>query len=570
MGYDSHEDLLVVQLFQQVQDKKTDSFSFDAARQMSGMDETGCRQVLHNLQSSGSLAPHGGDGSEFCFTPQGVQFALDRWKSGGKPDDPDNHPRNSTLQKRLEDDGWKVVGVLGTGAQAIAFEVTKDDGETRYVAKVLRPWVSGVSKAESEAVQRGRFIAEVNILKKLNELGCPGILQVHDSKLDAASEGQPYFVTELLAGGGLCRSWERGEYAEEYRGNLERVLEIAEQVAHTLAFMHKCEGGPVVHRDVHAGNVFLREVGGEVFLGDFGIAYAGAESGGPSHETLEVEPFGPWRWRPPELKSGSMNKRDPASDVFMLGGLIYELITGGKYIEDTEIEAGKLTHMTDGMRISECCEDERAKYVEELLSRCFRRLPVQRMTAEAVAESCARIQAWSKGDRSPVLKSVEEEVRELSLDLSRSPEAVRQEEARALVERCRQLVRERFSDERDEKLGTVFVQIRANYADASMVEAGKKLEPQAVWAVVRVKVAGDGHGIPPGVRQMGYVLLGRNENNQLVLAELVQGSESPKLVSRHVDGDPALEDAIVKHVSGVRTALLKRAVAAMKDPAANA
>src|SRR5204863_328078 len=144
------------------------------------------------------------------------------------------------------------------GGQASAYLVRRHDDPDAdlFVMKVLKPWTGAEAKASSESDQRERFRNEVNALKEMNRKACPRIASVLDENL-APKVGQPWFVMPYYAAGPMCELDDKGKivrYAEEYKGNVDRVLGIAELVARTLAFMHEHSA---VHRDVKTANIFF-------------------------------------------------------------------------------------------------------------------------------------------------------------------------------------------------------------------------------------------------------------------------------------------------------------------------
>lgn len=238
---------------------------------------------------------------------------------------------------------WQLSESLGEGGQAFAYRASQLSTGLSGVVKILKPWVPQQGRANSEKEQRLRFQREVLILKQMAELGCPGIVRILESELDPPPGYQPWYAMPYYSAGPLGRIARDGTiegWAEgSYRGKIDRVLEIAEQVAETLAFMHEHEA---VHRDVHVGNIFFETSGGNPILGDFGLAHY--ELPRDLLNTGQREEFAPWRWRPLELVAGSQNQREPKADVFLLGGVIYEALSGGEYIPIPEYPPGSFKH----------------------------------------------------------------------------------------------------------------------------------------------------------------------------------------------------------------------------------
>lgn len=158
-------------------------------------------------------------------------------------------------------------------------------------------------------------VGRERITREAQAMGRMGTHPHMVSVFDLGEEkGAPYIVTELMGGGDV-----EGEL-EKAGGPLDvsRSLEIAKGVARGLAFAH--ERG-IVHRDLKPGNVWLTS-DGVAKIGDFGLAVAEGRSRLTQHG-LMVGTFG---YMPPEQALG--NEATAKSDLYSLGCMLYELVTG--------------------------------------------------------------------------------------------------------------------------------------------------------------------------------------------------------------------------------------------------
>jgi serine/threonine-protein kinase len=153
---------------------------------------------------------------------------------------------------------------------------------------------------------RLRFLREAKAAGRLTH---PGIVIVHDV---GELEDVAFIVMELVEGRSLKHVLDRGD-----RIPLEAALELVRQAAEALAFAHR---NGVVHRDVKPGNLLLTREG-RVKLTDFGIARV--DQGARTRTGILV---GSPRYMSPEQLSA--REVDGRSDLFSLGALLYELITG--------------------------------------------------------------------------------------------------------------------------------------------------------------------------------------------------------------------------------------------------
>jgi tetratricopeptide (TPR) repeat protein len=179
-----------------------------------------------------------------------------------------------------------------------------------------------------------RFVLEARIAGQLQH---PGTVPVHE--LGALPDGRPYFAMKLVKGRTLeALLKERTDPSED----LPRFLGIFEQVCQTVAYAH---ARGIIHRDLKPANVMVGRFG-EVQVMDWGLARAltGAdvtraeeETGdGPLDEARHevgdhTDPgsvLGTWPYMPPEQARGLVAELDRRSDVFGLGAVLCEILTG--------------------------------------------------------------------------------------------------------------------------------------------------------------------------------------------------------------------------------------------------
>jgi predicted ATPase len=217
---------------------------------------------------------------------------------------PDALPTTApSLPAAFVDGRYVVQELLGEGGKKVVY-YAHDTRLDRDVAFALL-------KAEGlDATARERLQREARALGRLSEH--PHIVTVFEV---GEEDGQPYLVTELLRGGDLAQLLAR---TPEHRLPLPRVLELTTAVAQALAFAH--EQG-VVHRDLKPGNIWLSQ-DGTAKLGDFGLALA-ADQARVTQAGLVV---GTALYLAPEQATGQ--DVTPRSDLYSLGCLLYELVTG--------------------------------------------------------------------------------------------------------------------------------------------------------------------------------------------------------------------------------------------------
>ena len=192
---------------------------------------------------------------------------------------------------------------LGAGGMATVY-LAHDLKHGRDVAlKVLRPELAAALGTE-------RFLQEIRISARLDH---PHILTLIDS---GESNGFVWYALPFVRGESL-----RARLDREKLLSVEDAVRIATQVAGALDFAHRLG---VVHRDIKPENILLHE--GVAVVADFGIALAASEAGG-DRLTLSGLSLGTPQYMSPEQATGSKDI-DARSDVYSLGAMVYESLTG--------------------------------------------------------------------------------------------------------------------------------------------------------------------------------------------------------------------------------------------------
>ncbi len=177
-------------------------------------------------------------------------------------------------------------------------------GLNRTVA--LKMLLAGAFASRAE---RQRFAREAEVVAQLRH---PNVVQVYDvGDLD----GRPYFTMEFIEGGSL---------AEMIAGTPRPARQAAELMAALADAIDAAHRGGVVHRDVKPSNVLLA-ADGTPKVGDFGLARR-LEVGSSLTQTGAA--VGTPSYMAPEQARGESSRAGPASDLYALGAVLYELLTG--------------------------------------------------------------------------------------------------------------------------------------------------------------------------------------------------------------------------------------------------
>jgi tetratricopeptide (TPR) repeat protein len=244
---------------------------------------------------------------------------------------------------------YRISGEIATGGVGSVFRAHDVDLGRDVAFKVLRDRHAG------NADMIRRFLEEAQIGGQLQH---PGIVSVHEMGLLAAE--RPYFTMKLVKGRTLASLLrERKDPAEER----QRFLGIFEQICQPIAYAH---ARGVIHRDLKPSNVMVGAFG-EVQVMDWGLAKILARGGaeddrratktpqetvirtlrsGEGSSSLAGSVLGTPAYMPPEQARGDVDDLDECSDVFGLGAILCEVLTGdppyrGESVEEVHRQARK-------------------------------------------------------------------------------------------------------------------------------------------------------------------------------------------------------------------------------------
>lgn len=230
--------------------------------------------------------------------------------------------------------GYEILGELGRGGMSVVYKARQLALDRTVAVKMV---LTGTHVGPHVLA---RFRAEADVIARLQH---PNIVQIFDV---GAAAGRPYFVLEFVAGGNLAQQLHGRPHPARSAAQLIETLARAVQVAHA---------GGVVHRDLKPANILLAPPTQDLGIGaqkaekpqerslerslanavpkiaDFGVAKCtdgDGETLALRHPTATGEFLGTPNYMAPEQAMVPHQTVGPAADVYALGVILYELLTG--------------------------------------------------------------------------------------------------------------------------------------------------------------------------------------------------------------------------------------------------
>ena len=203
--------------------------------------------------------------------------------------------------------GYRIERALGGGGQAVVYLAIQESTGQEVAVKVPREgrYITNV--------ERRRFEREIELVVLLKH---PNIISVFDSGV--TEDGRKYYVMDYVSGRHLH------DYTRDKKLVLEQALELFATVCDAVQSAHQ---HGVIHRDLKPSNILVDTDGRPKIL-DFGLA-RGLGVATEADLTITQGVLGTLQYMSPEQTRGDPNKIDTRTDVYSLGVILYELLTGG-------------------------------------------------------------------------------------------------------------------------------------------------------------------------------------------------------------------------------------------------
>jgi serine/threonine protein kinase len=267
---------------------------------------------------------------------------------------------------------YKVVGELGKGAMGIVYKARDPDINREVAIKLIRFDMIPDDSDKEDTVKR--FIREAQSAGNLHH---PNIITIYEV---GRENDQTFIVMQYVDGNSLKEAISSGK-----RFSPEEVVDLMTCMCDALEFAHQKK---IIHRDIKPGNILLDKQG-RPFIVDFGVAYvemstmtqSGAIVGTPSYMS------------PEQIMGHTVDAR---ADIFSLGVIIYEMLTGKRPFEGDHITTIVYKIMNEEPQSIREIKRDLPQGFEHIIKKALAKDPQQRyQTCQQLAADLRNAAVWS-------------------------------------------------------------------------------------------------------------------------------------------------------------------------------
>ena len=202
---------------------------------------------------------------------------------------------------------YELIKILGEGGMGIVYDAKQMSVDRSVAIKMLKAKTAGDEK------QRQKFLAEAVVT---GELDHPNIVPIYD--VGTSDRGLLFYSMKKVKG----TPWIKVVTKKPIPENLEILMKVSD----AMAFAHS---RGVIHRDLKPENIMLGDYG-EVLVMDWGLLQLADPQGYAKYETIVTSHSmgGTPAYMAPEMATGPLDKISFASDIYLLGAMLYEILTG--------------------------------------------------------------------------------------------------------------------------------------------------------------------------------------------------------------------------------------------------
>jgi WD40 repeat protein len=269
----------------------------------------------------------------------------------------------------LDIPGYEIIDELGRGGMGVVYLARQVQLNRPCALKMI------LAGAHASPQVASRFLSEAQAIARLHHSHIVQIYSIGDAS------GLPYVELEYVPGGSLDRQLDGTPW------KAARAAGLVEQLARAVALAH-AQG--IIHRDLKPANVLLASDGSPK-VSDFGLAkFLGSDSGLTGSDAIMGSPS----YMAPEQAEGKTREVGPEADVYALGTILYELITGRP-----PFRGASILETLEQVKTAEAVPPSRLvprlpRDIETISLKCLQKEPVKRYrSASALAEDLRRFQA---------------------------------------------------------------------------------------------------------------------------------------------------------------------------------
>jgi WD40 repeat protein len=264
--------------------------------------------------------------------------------------------------------GYEILGELGRGGMGVVYKARHTQLNRLVALKMI------LAGGHAGTADLARFRTEAEAIARLQH---PNVIQIFEV---GEHEGKPYFSLEFCGGGSL---------AQKINGTPLPPKEAARMVETLARGMDAAHQKGIIHRDLKPANVLLLD-DGTAKITDFGLAKKLDDVG----QTQSGAIMGTPSYMAPEQAGGKAKELGPAADVYALGAILYELLTGRPPFRAATPLDTVLQVVSDDPVPPSQLQSKTPRDLETICLKCLQKDPRKRYpSAEALAEDLRRFQA---------------------------------------------------------------------------------------------------------------------------------------------------------------------------------
>jgi serine/threonine-protein kinase len=298
---------------------------------------------------------------------QTVDFVEHRQTGDVLPSGAEARPAKTGSGKRLVVvPGYDLLGVLGRGGMGIVYKARQKKLNRLVALKMV------LSGPHARPDQLARFTTEAQAVARMQH---PNIVQIYEI---AELDGLPYFTLEYVDGGSLA------ERIHDKLLDPREAGRLMETVARAMAYAHRLN---IIHRDIKPGNILMTSDGAPK-IADFGLAKKLEDDSQISHSGAIM---GTPAYMPPEQARGDTRNFGPAVDIYALGAMLYELLTGRPPFHGSSvIDTLQQVVTRDPLPVRQL-QPMAPRDLETICHKCLQKDPAKRyLTADELADDLHR------------------------------------------------------------------------------------------------------------------------------------------------------------------------------------